>query len=475
MNNVMRAVALAALPALLVSACSSGSSGTSPIGQAFPQTIHRSHDAGSQDLHAGGATFPGEAYNLQSQPVGLATGAQAGPGAGSLFASAGTTGTIYYCLTGSGFGRKIFDGATPANTTLPCAALGLSPTGLGGRQDPPDFVGSDVALASTEYATYKSTREPSSGTNYGEPFEFPAIGGPIVFGYRQEDFPKLKAASKSIQLSEWTYCAIANGTVTDWNDGAVTEDNGGVSVTGGKSRPITFYYRSDSSGTSYLFQNHLATVCGSSWLPPYSKKPYQYAGRNAAWTVGTSSSWLGRTTGNFVGESGNPGVLASIGTTAFATGYVEGAYAKAASNPAIGQAWLQNSNGNFIDPSKSAAVSAALKGIGIGSISFGMGSDGIRLGTTKPLCVMFVNPSHFANPSHAGAYPIVGVSYLLFYGNNNGVHVADKLKLINYMTSTAANTVVSNLEYTPLTAGLQKLVKAAANGTGAYAGKACTK
>ncbi len=42
-----------------------------------------------------------------------------------------------------------------------CAPLGATPTGFGGRQDPLDFVGSDVALKSTEYATYK--HEPRSG------------------------------------------------------------------------------------------------------------------------------------------------------------------------------------------------------------------------------------------------------------------------------------------------------------------------
>jgi phosphate transport system substrate-binding protein len=475
MNHFMRAVGLVALPALLVSACSGGS-GTSNAFQGIPsapQTV-RTHDAGPQDLHAGGATFPAYAYNLASQPTGLASGVQAGPGAGSLFASAGTTGTIYYCLTGSGFGRKVFDGATPANATAACAALGQTATGFGGEVDPPDFIGSDIALASTEYATYKTNREPASGTNYGEPFEFPAIGGPIVYGYRVADFAALKKAKKQIHLSEWTYCAIANGTVTNWNDGAISADNGG-SVTGGKSEPITFYYRSDGSGTSYIFQNHLSAVCGSSWLPPYSKKPYRFGGRNAAWTHGTAQTWLGPTTGNFVGESGNPGVLAAIQFNTFSLGYLEGAYARAASHPSVGQAWLQNTQGNFIDPTVASNVAAGLKNLNVNSITKGGGSDGLALATTRPECILYINPIHFSNPVAPKAYPIVGVSYMMFYGNNNGVHVSDKLKLINYMTSAAANTLVSGIEYTAISTGIQAEVAAAANGTGSYAGNACTK
>jgi ABC-type phosphate transport system substrate-binding protein len=475
MKLVMRAVALTALPALLVSACSGGSSGANSGGQAIPAARHhalRGHDSGSGlDLHAGGATFPGQAYNLQSQPVGLASStSQPGPGAGSLFASAGTTGTIYYCLTGSGFGRKVFDGATPANSTAPCAALGQTATGFGGAVDPPDFVGSDIALASTEYTTYKTNREPSTGTNYGEPFEFPVISGPIVYGYQRPSFPKF--FKTRIRFSTWTYCAIANGTVTNWNDPAITEDNGG-SVTNGVNQPILFAYRSDGSGTSYLFQNHLAAVCGSSWSPPYSKKPYQYDGRNAAWTHGFGQNWLGPTTGNFVGENGNPGVLAEIQGNPYATGYVEGAYAAAASHPTISQALLQDRNGDFGDPTNVKDVANALRSIGLASITQGEGSDFLPLATSRPDCILFINPSHFANPPTPHSYPIVGISYLLFYGNSNGVHTADRQKLVTFLTSSAANAIVNKLEYQSLKPAIQNVVYEAATGTGTYAGKPC--
>jgi phosphate transport system substrate-binding protein len=480
MNKFMRAVGLAALPALLVTACSGGTTGTGTLGQGLPSapSTVRTHDAGPQDLHSGGSTFAAYAYNLGSQPAGLASGAQAGPGAGSLFASAGTTGTIYYCLTGSGAGRKSYDGATPTFATSACAALGLSPTGLGGEVDPPDFVGSDVGLSSTEYTTYKTNREPSSGTNYGEPFQFPALGGAVVYGYSANSFPKLNRKKQILHLSEWSQCAIANGTITNWNDKAITADNGGVSVTGGKSAAITFYFRSDSSGTTSIFTTHLATICTSSWLPPYSKPPYQTATRNAAWTYGASSTWPGPGSSNhpnphFIAASGNPGVLAGVQAKVFNTGYVEGAFARAATHPAVYQAWLQNSQGYFSDPTVAKNVAVALSKVQLNDVTFGMGADLLPLATSRPECVFFVNPSVYDNPPEAHAYPLVGLSYLMFYGNNNGVHVADKVKLINYIMSPAGNTVLGNLEYTPIAKGLQNGVLAATNGTGAYAGKPC--
>jgi phosphate transport system substrate-binding protein len=218
-------------------------------------------------------------------------------------------------------------------------------------------------MPSTEYATYKQYREPSSGTNWGEPFEFPHIAGPLVYAFRPKDF----SASK-ISLSTWAYCAIANGVISDWNDPALTEDNGGTSLTGGVSQPITFYFRSDSSGATYAITNHLSTACTSNWQAPYNAAPYESSGHSAAWTFGVNSSWPGPGSSgdpntHFIGETGSPGILAGIQSTPYGTGYVEGAYAKLA-NPAVHQALLQNGFANglptFVDPTAAKNVVTAL-------------------------------------------------------------------------------------------------------------------
>ncbi|MBV8530140.1 MAG: hypothetical protein JO104_02400, partial [Candidatus Eremiobacteraeota bacterium] len=75
-----------------------------------------------------------------------------------------------------------------------------------------------------------------------------------------------------------------------------------------------------------------------------------------------------------------------------------------------------------------------------------------------------VDPSHFVEPP-AGSYPIVGISYLLFYGNNNGVHLADKQTLITYVTSPSANGLLKKLEYAPMPTSIHTKVRHAANGT----------
>jgi ABC-type phosphate transport system substrate-binding protein len=470
MKKILTTLALATVPALLLSACNGNAvpaaSGVSALPNAPTASHHgRAHrnDNGPQDLHAGGATFPAYAYNLANQPVGYYYDAQQPPGQGSIFYAAPTTGTVYYCLTGSGDGRKAFEGYNDSAfpPTGPCAPLGATATGFGGRTDPLDFVGSDVAMPSTEYPYYKEYREPTSGTSWGEPFEFPTIGGPIVFGYRPQDYDK---NVKQIKLSTWTYCAIANGTISDWNDAAITADNG-TSVTGGASESITFYFRSDSSGTSYLFTNKLndsTSGCNQTFGAPYNAPPYASASRSAAWSFGVNMVWpgpgsAGDPNARFIGENGNPGVLAAIQSTPYGTGYLEGAYAKSA-NPHVSQAWLQNGSNNkgaiFVSPLVQANITKALAKVTASAIDYGEGSDEQPLGTSAPWCILYVDPSHFVSPP-VKTYPIVAFSYWLFYGQNNGVHVADKTTLIKYLT-TSSNKLVGKLEYAPLSTSIHK-------------------
>jgi ABC-type phosphate transport system substrate-binding protein len=471
MNKTLASLASVVVFGLSLSACNS-SSGTPGVG-ALPNTAASQakqpgrhvgpNDNGPASLHAGGATFPAEAYNGASQPVGTFGSPQAPPASNSLFANYGGTGTIFYCLTGSGAGRKQYDGdPTRLPATAACAGLGDPATGFGGRQDPLDFLASDVMISSTEYATYASNRK----SVQGEPFMFPTLGGPIVFGYRPGDF-----SVSHIKFSTWTYCAIVNGTIGNWNDPAITADNGS-SVTGGSSQPITFYYRSDGSGTTQIFTNKLVNACGSSWPAPYNAPPYESAGHSAQWTFGQSTgNWVGPTGAQasgstFIGANGNPGVLAGIQSTAFGTGYVEGAYAKGA-NPKVAQALVQNgqtgSTPIFVDPTNKAALKGALAKVINTAIQYGECNDLQTCGSSRPECILFVPPNNFVSPP-SGDYPIVGLSYALFYNQSN-LHYGDDKTLINYLTSTPATTIINKLEYVPLSGSIHKAVLKALNGT----------
>jgi len=476
MNKHLVALALAAVTALALSACngsSGSSSGVAPLPNAAGASGHRVHqlDTGTQDLHAGGATFPAYGYNLGDQPVGVATYGppQPTPGPGSVLASYGGTGIPYYCLTGSGFGRKEFE-ANNGTATQQCAALGQSPVGFGARQDPLDFVGSDQALPSTECCAsgspYYNGRLTGSVT-WGQPFELPTFGGPIVFPYNQASFSGL--GSNALRLSTWTYCAISNGVINDWNDDAITADNG-TSVTGGVSETIHYYFRSDNSGTTYLFTNFLNHACNKTWKKKYRRDPYQdlSKGRDASWSFGVNQAWpgpgsSGDPNSRFFGESGNPGVIGGIQADPFGTGYAEGAWAAAAG---IAQASLLDSSGShFVSPTNSKAVAKALSKVT--TIAYGQGSDGNPLGSSTPWCQLYIPPTEFVKTPKK-SYPIVGLSYWLFYGQNNGVHVSDKKKLIAYIASTEADALLGPLEYSPLSKKIHTAVLNALNGSGSH-------
>jgi ABC-type phosphate transport system substrate-binding protein len=474
MSKTLVTLAFAAVPVLIVSACNGsggGNSGIPSVGTNAPASQHgRVHpnDTSSADLHAGGADFPAVGYNLADQPVGTYKQVQATPGPGSILASAGTVHNVYYCLSSSGFGRKEFEQNNGA-ATLSCAALGQPAVGFGARKDPLDFAGTDVAMASTECCTAGSTYGTNRAATYGQPFELPTFGGPIVFGYNTSAFPALSGAQ--LQLSTWTYCAIVNGTISDWNDAAITKDNGGVSVTGGVSQTLNFYYRSDSSGTSFLFTNKLNDStggCNQTFRAPYNKAPYGSSGRSAAWPYGVNSQWPGPNSGRFHGESGNPGVLAAVQADPYGTGYVEGAFAQAAS---LGQAALQNGtlsgHANFVSPTNKTAVALSLNKVTAASIQDGMGSDGISLGSSTPWCQLYIPPSVFVNPPQKG-YPIVGVSYWLFYGVNHGFHIADKKTLVRYISSSVSDAIIAPLEYSPLVSSIHTVVRTALNGAGSH-------
>jgi hypothetical protein len=74
MKKVLALVATACVPAFVLSACngsSIGATGVSALPNSQVPAIHsRPHDVSVNDLDAGGATFPAQAYNGASQSVG---------------------------------------------------------------------------------------------------------------------------------------------------------------------------------------------------------------------------------------------------------------------------------------------------------------------------------------------------------------------------------------------------------------------
>ena len=155
---------------------------------------------------------------------------------------------------------------------------------------------------------------------------FPMTAGAVVLAYHVEGVSDLK-------LSRKAYTGMFLGTVKKWNDPAIAEANPGMKL---PDIPVNVVVRADSSGTSFVFSQHLSAV---------SDEFGKGVGANTMpnWPVGTKSK-------------GNEGVTASIMSTPGAIGYIEYGYAKSQSMP---MAVLENKAGKYV-AANTAAGQAAL-------------------------------------------------------------------------------------------------------------------
>jgi phosphate transport system substrate-binding protein len=131
------------------------------------------------------------------------------------------------------------------------------------------------------------------------------------------------------------------GKVTKWNDPAIAKLNPGAKLA---DAPITVVYRSDGSGTTFLWTNYLSKVS-----PEFKT------------TVGEGTS-VKFPAG--VGGKGNEGVASYVQKINGSIGYVEYAYAKQ-NKLAHGQ--VQNKAGKYVQPDdatfKAAAAGADWKSV----------------------------------------------------------------------------------------------------------------
>lgn len=136
-----------------------------------------------------------------------------------------------------------------------------------------------------------------------------------------------------LKLDGPTLARIFLGDIKTWNDPAIAKLNPGVNL---PSTAIATVYRSDGSGTTFLFVNYLAKV---------SKEWDDKVG------VSTSVKWpVG------IGAKGNEGVANNVIQTKGAIGYVEYAYVK--QNKMVHLNMI-NKDGKIAEPSIVAFQSAA--------------------------------------------------------------------------------------------------------------------
>ena len=203
----------------------------------------------------------------------------------------------------------------------------------------------------------------------GPILHIPMTSGAVAVIYNVADI-----TSGKLMLNGDVLANIYLKKISKWNDPAIAALNPGLKF---PDAPIAVVYRSDGSGTTYIFTNYLSKIS-----PEWKDKV-----GNA-----TSVKWVGD-----IGGEKSAGVAGQVQQVPNSIGYVELAYAMQSK---LAVAKIKNAAGNFIEPSLPATTIAA---------------EGVTL--PDDMKVMLTNSS---NPN---AYPIVGLTWILAYVNQK-----DKVK-----------------------------------------------
>ncbi len=155
----------------------------------------------------------------------------------------------------------------------------------------------------------------------------PTVLGAVVPVYN------LPGINQTLNFSSEVIADIYLGKIAKWNDGRIAKDNPGVSFPDKAILPV---YRSDGSGTTYIFTDFLSKV-SSDFQGSVGK--------------GTSVKWP---TG--IGQKGNEGVAGMVRQSPYSFGYVELIYARA-NNMQFGA--VKNKAGKFLQATTDGVTAAA--------------------------------------------------------------------------------------------------------------------
>ena len=144
---------------------------------------------------------------------------------------------------------------------------------------------------------------------------------------------------KHIKLSGPVLADIYAGKITRWNDSRIEKLNPGVHL---PDHRIVTVHRSDGSGDTFIFTQYL-----SKSTPWWSNK-YGY---------GTTVSWA-PVAGN-IGAEGNPGMVDALKNNDYSIAYVGISYKAQIDKYDLGEAKLENRDGNFVLPEPRTVKAAA--------------------------------------------------------------------------------------------------------------------
>jgi phosphate transport system substrate-binding protein len=183
-----------------------------------------------------------------------------------------------------------------------------------------DFGASDGPMTDEQLKTYQD--------KHGFPIlHFPTVLGGVVPTYN------IPGVNAELKFTPEALAGIYLGTITKWNDPAITGPNPGVSL---PNSDIIVVHRSDGSGTTYIWTDYLSKI-SSAWKDKVGKST------SVNWPVG-------------LGGQGNQGVAGLVKQTPDSVGYVELIYAIQTKMP---YGIVKNAAGVFIKASLESVTAAA--------------------------------------------------------------------------------------------------------------------
>jgi phosphate ABC transporter phosphate-binding protein len=361
------------------------------------------------DLAGSGATFPALLYKSWQ-----ATFARKNP---SVFDGGGdkTKGLVAsYSAVGSGAGVKNFYGADARKATQL-------------------FSASDALLTDAEKTAVTAA--------VGDYVMIPTALGPVAVVYNLSGLKQkisktsTKTRAATLYLDGPTIGRIFSGEIRKWNDAAIKKLN--PLITNLPSLAIEPVYRSDGSGTSFIWTSYLNRV-SPTWRTALGNAPSKTLADKIATMASKSSA---------VGSPGNEGVSSTVSSDRGSIGYVELGYAL---QLGLKYAWVRTGDsprGYYVAPSVSGAQAAAAV-----AYKAGTADDPVNPGT--------VESKSFYQPVHqkgATSYPISGYTWVLLYKDYKGTNDAGLGKtqaLVAFLawalSPTGGQAVMSRLGYAPL-------------------------
>ena len=286
----------------------------------------------------------------------------------------------------------------------PNIKINYQPIGSGGgirqvTEGTVDFGASDVTMTDEQLAGAKV-----------KVVALPTVLGAVVPVYN------VPGVNKDLNFSGDVIADIYLGKISKWNDPRIAKDNPGVNF---PDKPILPVYRSEGSGTSFIFTDFLSKVS-----PDFKSKVG--AGAAVKWPTG-------------IGQKGNEGVSGMVRQSPYSFGYVELIYAEQ-NKMAFGT--VKNQSAKFVKASTAGVTAAAA------AAAKTMPSD-YRVSIT--------------NAAGPDSYPISSFTWLLIPTHGDAAKTKVLTDFMIWMLDKG-ETEAASLSYAPLPKGVADMVRKSVSG-----------